>query len=71
METEEVGSQKGGELAVPTLVAHRMQEWGMDKAPRRLRASVQKVLCELRPEALLYLKDSKFEVKIIHKRRQR
>jgi hypothetical protein len=44
-----------------------MQEWGMDKAPHRLRASVQKVLSELRPEALLYLKDPKFEVKIIHK----
>jgi hypothetical protein len=44
-----------------------MQEWGMNKAPRRLRASVQKVLSELRPEALLYLKNPKLEVKIIHK----
>jgi hypothetical protein len=46
------------------LIASRMLEWGMDKAPRGLQASVRKVLSELTGEALLALGDKKLEVRV-------
>ena len=52
-------------MPIDPLVTLRIQEWGMDKAPGRLRNSVRLVLSELHPTALLLLKDPKSEVKVI------
>jgi hypothetical protein len=54
-------------MPIDQLVAWRMQEWGMDKQPRRLQVSVRRVLCELHPAALYLLKDPRFEVMVILK----
>jgi hypothetical protein len=45
-----------------TYVDFRMDEWGMSAQPRGLQASVRRVLGELSAEALLRLKDPRFEV---------
>src|SRR5260370_29819432 len=42
----------------------RMQEWGMNDCSPRLQTCVRKVLGELSADALLALKDSKFEVTV-------
>jgi hypothetical protein len=44
------------------LVGLRMREWGLDDKPLCLRTSVRRVLNELAVEALLRLKDPRFEV---------
>ena len=49
-------------MAPSAYVDFRMQEWRMDEYPARLQACVRKVLGELSADALLWLKDPKFEV---------
>jgi hypothetical protein len=46
-------------------VDFRMREWGMDGQPRRIQATVRRVLNEMEPEALLFLKDPRFEVMVL------
>ena len=48
--------------AVSFYVGVRMREWGLDDKPLCLRTSVRRVLNELAVEALLRLKDPRFEV---------
>jgi hypothetical protein len=42
-----------------------MREWGMDEQSLRIQTCVCKVLNELEPAALLYLKDPRFEVVVL------
>ena len=42
-----------------------MREWGMDEQSPRIQTCVRKVLNELEPAALLYLKDPRFEVVVL------
>lgn len=48
-----------------TCVDLRMDEWGIGKQSRRFQSSVRKVLSELKPQALLALKDSRLEVTVV------
>ena len=50
-------------VPIDSLVAWRMQEWGMEKHPSRLQVSVRKVLSELTAKALLALGDKRLEVR--------
>ena len=46
-------------------VDFRMREWGMDGQPRRIQTIVRRVLNEMEPAALLFLKDPRFEVMVL------
>ena len=46
-------------------VDFRMREWGIDGQPRRIQTIVRRVLNEMEPEALLFLKDPRFEVMVL------
>jgi hypothetical protein len=48
-----------------TLVDFRMQEWRMGEQSPRIQDSVRKVLSELDAEALMCLKDPRFEVMVL------
>ena len=50
-------------VPIDSLVAWRMQGWGMEKHPSRLQVSVRKVLSELTAKALLALGDKRLEVR--------
>jgi hypothetical protein len=49
----------------PTYTDFRMQEWRMGEQSRRIQTCVRKVLNELHPCALLFLKDPRFEVMVV------
>jgi len=46
-------------------VDFRMREWGMDEQPRRIQTIVRRVLNEMEPAALVFLKDPRFEVMVL------
>src|SRR5262245_9835750 len=46
-------------------VDYLMEEWAESEWPRRLRASVRRVLNELSTKALLCLKDKRLEVRLV------
>ena len=48
-----------------TYVDFRMHEWRMGEQSHRLQTCVRKALRELCPEALLFLKDPRFEVMVL------
>ena len=52
-------------MPINPLMASRMLECGTDKAPRRLQASVRKVLSELTAKALLARGDKRLEVRVV------